>query len=258
MHVTAQRPQAANPTAGEASTDAANPNVMNAGLTGPAGASHKPLASHRMHKPQDAPHGIAGDNANPEVWEVDERTRMAQGIDEEDQVETPIDETTNTHANGTRAGQRHNANAHGEGRCAWAEWHTGHTTSDLAQVPDGIIEDPGGRTEPSDGTAASAPSGGRPARVSSGRRRRRIPTCAVRPGGRHTLTRTTPTSPGASEIHPGCWGSGEHPRAPGPEPEDSEPGTRRPRAPIDCSQAHMLTSDPTRSLSTTVVHVPVV
>ncbi|KAF9233454.1 hypothetical protein BU15DRAFT_80114 [Melanogaster broomeanus] len=157
-------------------------------------------------KPQDAPHGIAGDNANPEVWEVDERTRMAQGIDEEDQVETPIDETTNTHANGTRAGQRHNANAHGEGRCAWAEWHTGHTTSDLAQVPDGIIEDPGGRTEPSDGTAASAPSGGRPARVSSGRRRRRIPTCAV-----HRKYTQDAGGPG-STLGP-----------PGPEPEDSEP-----------------------------------
>ncbi|KAF9232863.1 hypothetical protein BU15DRAFT_80750 [Melanogaster broomeanus] len=81
---------------------------------------------------------------------------MAQDINEEDQVEMPIEETTNTHANGTRAGQRHNANAHGEGRCTWAEWHTGHTTSDIAQVPDGIIEDPGGRTEP--GTPDRPPS----------------------------------------------------------------------------------------------------
>ncbi|KAF9231650.1 hypothetical protein BU15DRAFT_82145 [Melanogaster broomeanus] len=58
------------------------------------------------------------------------------------------------HANGTRTGQRH-ANAHSEGRSARAErpsstceWN-GCTTSGSAQVPDGIVDDPGGRAKPS-------------------------------------------------------------------------------------------------------------
>ncbi|KAF9230248.1 hypothetical protein BU15DRAFT_83872 [Melanogaster broomeanus] len=57
------------------------------------------------------------------------------------------------HTNGACTGQRHGAIAHGEGRCAWAERHTGHTTSDNARVPDGIVDDPGERTE--SGTSGS-------------------------------------------------------------------------------------------------------
>ncbi|KAF9236530.1 hypothetical protein BU15DRAFT_63886 [Melanogaster broomeanus] len=157
MRVTAQRPQTANSTAGEATADATNPNVTSAGPTGPAGASHKP---------QDAPQGIAGDDVGPEVREVDERTRMAKdAVDETTDdvslaapagspvnsgVATPTDGITDAtvngietppstplegecnaqrRANGACTGQQHGAIAHGEDPSAWAERHASCTTN---------------------------------------------------------------------------------------------------------------------------------
>ncbi|KAF9239295.1 hypothetical protein BU15DRAFT_62052 [Melanogaster broomeanus] len=166
MRVTVQRPQTANPTAGEAVADVANPNAMSA-----------------SHKPQDAPQGIAGDNISPEVWEVDETIARGPSEAAADEmtddislaarasspskpgVATPMDNATNATAapwsiplkgerdaqrctNGARTGQRHGAIARGEGPSAWAERHTSCTRKSSPRVPDGIIEDPGGRSEP--------------------------------------------------------------------------------------------------------------
>ncbi|KAF9245749.1 hypothetical protein BU15DRAFT_70819 [Melanogaster broomeanus] len=56
-------------------------------------------------------------------------------------------------AKGTRTGQQHDASAHGEGRCARAEWPSSMhernscTMSGSTRVPEGIIEDLGGRAE---------------------------------------------------------------------------------------------------------------
>ncbi|KAF9232205.1 hypothetical protein BU15DRAFT_67665 [Melanogaster broomeanus] len=67
----------------------------------------------------------------------------------------PSDGTqTQRQTNGTRAGQRHGANAHGEGHSARAERpssvheQNGCMTSSNAQPPDGILKDPGGRVKP--------------------------------------------------------------------------------------------------------------
>ncbi|KAF9235108.1 hypothetical protein BU15DRAFT_78342 [Melanogaster broomeanus] len=49
--------------------------------------------------------------------------------------------------NGTRTGHQHGANAHGEGPSAWAERHPSCTTNSGPRVPDGIVDDPGERTE---------------------------------------------------------------------------------------------------------------
>ncbi|KAF9233890.1 hypothetical protein BU15DRAFT_66206 [Melanogaster broomeanus] len=51
-------------------------------------------------------------------------------------------------ANSTRTGQRHDASAHGEGRCTRAEWPSSmHEWNGSTRVPEGIIEGPGGRTD---------------------------------------------------------------------------------------------------------------
>ncbi|KAF9235231.1 hypothetical protein BU15DRAFT_65063 [Melanogaster broomeanus] len=62
---------------------------------------------------------------------------------------------TQRYAKGTRTGQQHDASAHGEGRCARAEWpssvheRNSCTMSGSTRVPEGIIEDLGGRAESS-------------------------------------------------------------------------------------------------------------
>ncbi|KAF9233528.1 hypothetical protein BU15DRAFT_80020 [Melanogaster broomeanus] len=89
-------------------------------------------------------------------------------------VATPMDNTTNASASETATppsillegehdsqqrtnsactGQLHGANAHGEGPSAWGERHARCTTNSGPRVPNGIVEDPGERTEP--GTSGS-------------------------------------------------------------------------------------------------------
>ncbi|KAF9234397.1 hypothetical protein BU15DRAFT_79079 [Melanogaster broomeanus] len=200
-------------------------------------------------------------------------------------VATPTDNTTNVsssetatppsillegehdaqqHTNGTRTGHQHGTNVHGEGPSAWAERHASCTTNSGPRVPDRIVEDPSGRTEPStSGTPLSIPLEGEhpsnghaddepAARVCQvqvedqqtdrprgdipepctppAKRPKRRTKRANPPRRRRRLKSRSDSSPGTSETHQRCWGSTLGP--PGPNPKDSKPGTRRLCIPI--------------------------
>ncbi|KAF9230778.1 hypothetical protein BU15DRAFT_68909, partial [Melanogaster broomeanus] len=153
---------------------------------------YEPCLAGASHKPQDPPHGIVGNNVSPEVWEVDETIARGPSEDAADDmtddvslaapasspvesgVAMPMDNITDATVNvtetppstplegecdaqrctnGTRTSHQHGMNAHGEGPSAWAERHASCTTNTGPRVPDGIIDDPGERTEP--GTSGS-------------------------------------------------------------------------------------------------------
>ncbi|KAF9236161.1 hypothetical protein BU15DRAFT_64256 [Melanogaster broomeanus] len=184
--VTPREPQSTSPVASEVATDAAYPNMTSARPAEPAGMSHelqdephKSMGSYpgkpvdALCKPQDelqdAPRGIAGDNASPEVWQVNETIArgsceppheladdisLASPASSQDKpasgVVTPMDNTTDASVsetatppsillegehdahqctNSTCTGQLHGANVHSEGPSAWAEHHTSCTTN---------------------------------------------------------------------------------------------------------------------------------
>ncbi|KAF9234346.1 hypothetical protein BU15DRAFT_65775 [Melanogaster broomeanus] len=93
---------------------------------------------------------------NSQVTSDNTGAHCSKGAERPDNTADAQDSTqTQRCTNGTHAGQRHGASAHGEGRCARAEQPcSAHerdscVTSSSAQVPDGIAEDPGGRVKPS-------------------------------------------------------------------------------------------------------------